>query len=103
MLIMAVIAAVYLAIVRHQPNNIGGGILTFYPIVTAWLTARRRDGETSRFDGSAPNLFDARYPYLDEWPKSHALRSESTRRRSRWNDLLHGFRDAAGLRGGTFA
>jgi uncharacterized membrane protein len=22
--------AVYLAIVRHQPNNIGGGILTFY-------------------------------------------------------------------------
>jgi hypothetical protein len=42
--------AVYLAIVRHQPNNIGGGILTFYLIGTAWLTARRRDGETSRFD-----------------------------------------------------
>jgi hypothetical protein len=36
--------------VRHQPNNIGGGILTFYLIGTAWLTARRRDGETSRFD-----------------------------------------------------
>ena len=49
MLTMAV-AAVYLAIVRHQPNNIGGGILTFYLIGTAWLTARRRDGETSRFD-----------------------------------------------------
>jgi tetrahydromethanopterin S-methyltransferase subunit E len=31
MLIMAV-AAVYLAMVRHQPNNIGGGILTFYLI-----------------------------------------------------------------------
>src|SRR5208283_3747039 len=49
MLTMAV-AAVYLAIVRHQPNNIGGGILTFYLIGTAWLTARRREGETSRFD-----------------------------------------------------
>jgi hypothetical protein len=42
--------AVYLAIVRHQSNNIGGGILTVYLIGTAWLTARRRDGETSRFD-----------------------------------------------------
>jgi len=40
--------AVYLAIVRHQPNNIGGGIFTFYLIGTAWLTARRRDGETIR-------------------------------------------------------
>src|ERR1700746_668363 len=49
MLIMA-IGAVYLAVVKHQPNNIGGGILTFYLIGTAWLTARRRDGETSRFD-----------------------------------------------------
>jgi hypothetical protein len=36
--------------VRHQQNNISGGILTFYLIGTAWLTARRRDGETSRFD-----------------------------------------------------
>ncbi len=42
--------AVYLAIVRHQPNNIGGGIFTFYLIGTAWLTARRRDGETIRLD-----------------------------------------------------
>jgi hypothetical protein len=42
--------AVYLAITRHQPNNIGGGILTVYLIGTAWLTARRRDGETSRLD-----------------------------------------------------
>jgi hypothetical protein len=49
MLTMAVLA-VYLAIVRHQSSNIGGGILTFYLIGTGWLTARRRDRETSRFD-----------------------------------------------------
>src|SRR3989442_9769867 len=49
MLTMAAVA-VYLAIVRHQPNNIGGGILTFYLIGTAWLTARRKEGETSRLD-----------------------------------------------------
>jgi hypothetical protein len=49
MLAMAA-GAVYLAITRQQPNNLGGGILTFYLIGTAWLTARRRDGETSRFD-----------------------------------------------------
>ena len=49
MLAMAA-AAAFLAIVRNQPNNIGGGFLTFYLIGTAWLTARRRDGETHRFD-----------------------------------------------------
>jgi hypothetical protein len=49
MLTMGVLA-VYLAIVRHQPNNIGGGVLTVYLIGTGWLTARRRDGETNRFD-----------------------------------------------------
>lgn len=49
MLAMAV-GAVYLAILKHQPNNIRGGILTFYLIGTAWLTARRKDGETSIFD-----------------------------------------------------
>jgi hypothetical protein len=49
MLTMAV-GATYLAIVKHQPSNIGGGILTFYLIGTAWLTARRKDGETSRLD-----------------------------------------------------
>jgi uncharacterized membrane protein len=49
MLTMAA-GAVYVAVVKHQPNNVGGGIATFYLILTAWLTARRRDGETSRFD-----------------------------------------------------
>jgi hypothetical protein len=49
MLTMAAFA-VYLAITRHQPNNIGGGIFTFYLIGTAWLTAKRRDGQTIRLD-----------------------------------------------------
>lgn len=49
MLTMAV-GAVYLAVVKHQPGNIGGGIITFYLIGTAWLTARRREGETSPTD-----------------------------------------------------
>ena len=49
MLTMAAFA-VYIAAVRHDPNNVSGGILTFYLVGTAWLTARRRDGETSRFD-----------------------------------------------------
>lgn len=49
MLIMAA-SAVYLAVLKHQVNNIFGGILTFYLITTAWLTAKRRDGETSVFD-----------------------------------------------------
>lgn len=52
MLIMAA-SAVYLAAVKHQNNNVGGGILTIYLVATAWLTARRRDGETSIFDWGA--------------------------------------------------
>jgi uncharacterized membrane protein len=42
--------AAYLAVLRHQPNNVIGGIFTFYLILTAWLTARRRNGQTSRWD-----------------------------------------------------
>ena len=49
MLIMAAFA-VYLAVARDQTPNILAGILTFYLITTAWLTARRGDGETRRFD-----------------------------------------------------
>jgi hypothetical protein len=49
MLIMAV-GAVYLGIVKDQPSNIGGGIVTFYLIGTGWLTAKRRAGEMSRMD-----------------------------------------------------
>jgi hypothetical protein len=49
MLVMAV-GAVYLGIVKHQPNNVGGGIFTFYLIGTAWQTAKRMEGETGRLD-----------------------------------------------------
>lgn len=49
MLTMSAVAT-YLAIVRHESSNIGAGITTFYLIGTAWLTARRKDGETQRFD-----------------------------------------------------
>src|SRR5260370_11650259 len=49
MLTMAA-SAVYLAFLKHQINNFGGGILTFYLVGTAWLIARRRDGDTSIFD-----------------------------------------------------
>ena len=38
---------------KHQNNNIGGGILTLYLVSTAWVTARRRDGETSILDWAA--------------------------------------------------
>jgi hypothetical protein len=48
MLTMAAGAA-YLGVVKHQPNNIGGGTFTFYLILTAWLTARRRGRGTSPF------------------------------------------------------
>ena len=72
MLSMAV-AAVYLAIVRHQPNNISGGIITFYLIATAWLTARRRDRETSRFDWVLLLIpLTLGTLYLDEWFKNRA-------------------------------
>jgi uncharacterized membrane protein len=52
MLTMAA-TATYLAILKHQDSNIGGGILTFYLVATAWLTARRKDGETSILDWGA--------------------------------------------------
>jgi len=43
-------SATYLAIVKNQVGNIEGGIFAFYLVLTAWLTARRRDGEKRRFD-----------------------------------------------------
>jgi len=40
----------FLALLKHQLNNVFGGLLTFYLITTAWLTGRRRDGATGIFD-----------------------------------------------------
>lgn len=48
MLTMAA-SATYLAVLKHEPSNIGGGLFTFYLILTAWLTARRSNG-TSKFE-----------------------------------------------------
>src|SRR5882757_1516732 len=46
-------SAVYLAIIRQQTSNILAGTFAFYLITTAWITARRGDGETSIFDWAA--------------------------------------------------
>src|SRR5215472_17893957 len=46
-------AAVYLAVLKHETPNILAGTLTFYLVITAWLTARRKDGETSKLDWAA--------------------------------------------------
>jgi hypothetical protein len=46
-------AATYLAIVKHQSGNILGGVFTFYLVLTAWLTARRRDAKPGIFDWAA--------------------------------------------------
>jgi len=52
MLTMAA-AGAYMAIVKSQPGNILGGTLTFYLVATAWLTARRRDGQPGLLDWGA--------------------------------------------------
>ncbi|MGA9508209.1 MAG: hypothetical protein WBV55_06125 [Candidatus Sulfotelmatobacter sp.] len=41
---------VLLALMKSQPGNVLGGTLTFYLVATAWLTARRRDGQPGLFD-----------------------------------------------------
>ena len=43
-------SATYLALVKHQMGNLLGGIMTAYLVTTAWLTAKRRNGETNTFD-----------------------------------------------------
>lgn len=52
MLTMAA-GAIYLAIVKHEPPNVGGGIFTFYLVLTGWFTARRADGQTNKWDWAA--------------------------------------------------
>src|SRR5438270_3688289 len=43
-------SAMYLAVVKHEIGNFVAGILTIYLVTTAWLTVRRKDGETGIFD-----------------------------------------------------
>lgn len=45
--------AMYLAATKNQMGNFVGGIMTIYLVTTAWLTARRRNQETSRWDWAA--------------------------------------------------
>jgi len=52
MLIMGV-CATYLALLKHQPNNAFGGLLTFYLITTAWLAGRRRNEAPGVLDWGA--------------------------------------------------
>lgn len=52
MLVMSA-AATWLAIMKHQSGNILGGIFSFYLVLTAWLTARRRDAKPGIFDMAA--------------------------------------------------
>ncbi len=90
----------YLAIVRHQTNNIGGGILTVYLIGTGWLTARRRRGNHS-IDWVVL-LIPLTLGILTWMNGLKVVHSEEhfARRSSGRNDLFHGFRDAAGRGGG---
>jgi predicted membrane protein DUF2306/tetratricopeptide repeat protein len=46
-------AAAWLAVMKSQPSNVLGGTLTLYFVATAWVTVRRRAGETSKFDWMA--------------------------------------------------
>lgn len=52
MLIMGACASV-LALMKHQPNNFFGGLLTFYLVTTAWLTGRQKQRETGMLDWGA--------------------------------------------------
>jgi len=52
MLIMGVCASI-LALMKHQPSNFFGGLVTFYMVTTAWLTGRRRQEETGLVDWGA--------------------------------------------------
>jgi uncharacterized membrane protein len=45
--------ASYLALLKHQPNNFFGGLLTFYMITTAWLAGRRSNNAPGKFDWAA--------------------------------------------------
>ena len=43
----------YLALLKHQTNNVFGGLLTFYLITTAWLSGKQRNAGPGIFDWGA--------------------------------------------------
>ncbi len=43
-------SAACLALMKSQTINLVVGVLTFYMVATAWLTVRRREGETGRLE-----------------------------------------------------
>jgi len=46
-------AGAYMAVMKSQMVNVFGGVLTFYLVATAWVTAKRRDGKPGVFDWTA--------------------------------------------------
>jgi hypothetical protein len=44
------LAALPVAIVRHQSVNVAAASFTLYLVATAWMAAMRKDGETGRFE-----------------------------------------------------
>lgn len=53
MLCMSASGAYHSAFVKPVPSNVLGGLMTFYLVVTAWRTARQRQGGTAGFDVAA--------------------------------------------------
>lgn len=43
-------AGAYLGLRNSEMDNVFGGVLTFYLVATAWMTARRQDGQTGICD-----------------------------------------------------
>src|SRR5215469_17569148 len=43
----------FMGFMRHEPMNVAMGVLTGYLVVTAWMTARRKEGEKQVFDWCA--------------------------------------------------
>jgi uncharacterized membrane protein len=52
MLVMAVLGTA-LSIPIHQPNNIFGGVLAAYLVVTGWMAVKRKPGTVGRFEKGA--------------------------------------------------
>jgi len=44
------VSGAYMAWMKSQPPNLLGGVLTCYLVATAWITARRREGQPGIFD-----------------------------------------------------